>query len=955
MSPLASSRRVRRPVGRLAALLFLLLGCLVFSGFASLSPARGDGGASSSPSRKGKAAAKPRVVLILTGGLRWDQLDQTIAPNLARLGASGTMANLVPVSTTRPACPVDTWLAMSAGRQISSGGVASTPTCTQPLVAAGAPLPEWGRYRAALAQTSKRSHLGQFAELASKAGISTHGIGNGAAYTLAGPSGVAPANYTAAPGADEELSNLVSASASSHDLTVVDADTESYASDEERKLARSLYQQERLKEERKAKSPGAWRSDGASDPAPTSGASASPTVPNGTIPPDTVDGSDSQPGRRIFSIINMRRVERILQKIPSGTRVMLVSAADIDTYTYMQMYVAADVGKAPGAPIPMGLASSDSVRQKGIVQATDVVPTILSWFGADRGAVTGSVIGSRPNTSACSSSQACYTERVDALADQARHSGKMRTLRGPFIRQLTTASIVFFLASLALTAMPLHRRVLRRRSLSLLWSWLGLTIAAVPLASLVVNVFPWWMASNARLALFAGCWATAGALAALALATGRFWAAGPLLSLAVPTAAFIALDAATGSHIMADSVVGFNLLTAARFYGVGNEAYALLAAGTLLGLAFLGERIRLGRPAEPAREAVSTREPALAHSGVAVRRNLSADQGGPRGSAPSGSESAADGTAGSGPPAEAPPGAGRPSRTGAALAAIALIGLAVAGVDALPSMGADFGGVLSFLPALFLLMILVARIRLSVSRILTIGGITVAAAAAIAVLDWIRPAESRTHLGKFVQSISDGELAEVLSRKLGTNVRLLFSSTHRWVVLAGLVLFACVLVDLIRARPEERVGPGETAMPGGGAKPAAGASREAGLLEGDRSRKDGRSEGGGGASEGVRGLAALSRCRAFMRRTWGFTAPIDEGVRVPLRMGLLSAGLCLLLAFALNDSGIVLPGMAVILVMPGLVALWLRQALKAREEADSRPLRSDSDRQALDVRKEAEE
>lgn len=316
MSPLASSRRVRRPVGRLAALLFLLLGCLVFSGFASLSPARGDGGASSSPSRKGKAAAKPRVVLILTGGLRWDQLDQTIAPNLARLGASGTMANLVPVSTTRPACPVDTWLAMSAGRQISSGGVASTPTCTQPLVAAGAPLPEWGRYRAALAQTSKRSHLGQFAELASKAGISTHGIGNGAAYTLAGPSGVAPANYTAAPGADEELSNLVSASASSHDLTVVDADTESYASDEERKLARSLYQQERLKEERKAKSPGAWRSDGASDPAPTSGASASPTVPNGTIPPDTVDGSDSQPGRRIFSIINMRRVEGSCRRSP---------------------------------------------------------------------------------------------------------------------------------------------------------------------------------------------------------------------------------------------------------------------------------------------------------------------------------------------------------------------------------------------------------------------------------------------------------------------------------------------------------------------------------------------------------------------------------------------------------------------------------------------------------------
>jgi len=39
----------------------------------------------------------------------------------------------------------------------------------------------------------------------------------------------------------------------------------------------------------------------------------------------------------------------------------------------------------------------------------------------------------------------------------------------------------------------------------------------------------------------------------------------------------------------------------------------------------------------------------------------------------------------------------------------------------------------------------------------------------------------------------------------------------------------------------------------------------------------------------------------------------------------------------------------------GMTASWLRQALKAREEADSRPLRSDSDRPALDVRKEAEE
>ena len=43
---------------------------------------------------------------------------------------------------------------------------------------------------------------------------------------------------------------------------------------------------------------------------------------------------------------------------------------------------------------------------------------------------------------------------------------------------------------------------------------------------------------------------------------------------------------------MADSPVGFNLLNAARFYGVGNEAFALLATGTLTVLAFVGVWLR---------------------------------------------------------------------------------------------------------------------------------------------------------------------------------------------------------------------------------------------------------------------------------------------------------------------------------------------------------------------------
>ncbi|MDO4888644.1 MAG: hypothetical protein Q3979_08100, partial [Actinomycetaceae bacterium] len=66
-----------------------------------------------------------------------------------------------------------------------------------------------------------------------------------------------------------------------------------------------------------------------------------------------------------------------------------------------------------------------------------------------------------------------------------------------------------------------------------------------------------------------------------------------------------------------------------------------------------------------------------------------------------------------------------------------------------------------------------------------------------------------------------------------------------------------------------------------------------------------------------------AQVRGFVRSQWRYVAPLPESSRVPLRMGSLSLGLCMVLAFALNDSGIVLPGMAAIMVIPCLVALWL--------------------------------
>lgn len=880
------------------------------------------GSRGAAPASAAQAAAKggKRRTVVVTGGVRWDQLDHARAPNLAQLGASGAMANLVPLATRGAPCPVDTWLAFSAGRQISERAISTTPTCAQPPVAAGDVLPNWDRYTRALAATDQKARLGRFAESLHKAGVTTHSIGDGGAYVLANGSGDVPANHTPNPLTVKELGEETARSAAKYDLTIVDADAESYASDQERDAARQLFQEQRKELE----------NDQQPTPTPTDGIG-----PENPTPPDTVDGSTLQPDRRAFSAINTLRVESILERVPAGTRVVIMSAVDIDTYSYMQLFVMADVS-TKGRIIPVGLAGSDSVRHEGLIQMLDVVPTLFEWAGADRTGIAGSPISVARTADACEQSQPCYTNRVDELADQSLHANKMRTFRGEFIQYMTWAAIGYFLLSLFFFARRFYASTLgRRRAYAKLWQWLGLTLSALPLASLVANYFGWWSASRPYVALFGGSWIGAAAVAAAVLPLARLHSLAPLTVVSCSTAALVAIDAATGSELMADSPVGFNLLTAARFYGIGNEAYALLASGALIGLAFLGVWLRRwGR---------------FAAGGVVL-----------------------------------------------------FIGLAIGAIDALPSMGADFGGVLSFVPALGLLVLMVAKLRLSWRRLLVVGTVTMGAAVAIAVVDWMRPAEARTHLGRFVQSVVDGDLLAVVGRKLSTNIRLLSASTHRWVVLAALLLFFLCLIHLVRVpkNPDGAGGAlpraggtlsrasdapsrvsgvpspaGDVSSPAGDALSSAtdraeadagaavrvetavaaqpvwtGTAQEGGRTERTETGALGEETLGEDAIEGRSKLKrAIAWChmwaelvwlrlREWARRTriraeesWSLR-PLEGRTFEGLRLGLISLGVCMALAFGLNDSGIVLPGMAAILVIPGIAVAAVKDREGGRRE-----------------------
>lgn len=214
-------------------------------------------------------------------------------------------------------------------------------------------------------------------------------------------------------------------------------------------------------------------------------------------------------------------------------------------------------------------------------------------------------------------------------------------------------------------------------------------------------------------------------------------------------------------------------------------------------------------------------------------------------------------------------------------------GLVVAIIDGAPRLGADFGGPISLLPGLAITAIMLSGAGLSVRKVVVALGLTGLVSFGVAVGDWLRPPASRTHLGRFVDSALSGDAWPILARKLGANLSALTWSGYRWVLLAALVLALTTLAYGLRRRP----------------------------LEPPRGRG--------------------ARWRALRASAWGWLAPAYPQDAVPtvvagLRAVLIGWGCTEFLAFALNDSGILLPGLAAILAVPllldALVATRLAQA-----------------------------
>jgi hypothetical protein len=362
----------------------------------------------------------------------------------------------------------------------------------------------------------------------------------------------------------------------------------------------------------------------------------------------------------------------------------------------------------------------------------------------------------------------------------------------------------------------------------------ALGAAALPVATYLAGLLPWERAGEggggARLALAASV--VAAALAVLAVAALGPWRAhrlGPPAAVLAITLGTLVGDVLTGSHLELNGLLGYDAIVAGRFTGYGNLSFGLLSVSGLLLTA-----------------AVAT---------AAGRR--------------------------------APAGRTRAVVAGTVLGAGALTVLVIGA----PSLGRDFGGVLAALPGFVLLAMLLTRTRVTVTRLVAVLALAVVAVGTLAVVDWLRPAAERSHLGRFVEQVLTGEAWTVVSRKAQANVDILLGSPLAWMLPVALV----AAVWLVR--------------PAGGRR--------------------------GGWVQGL--LPAPLRGPGLLR---GREDLLPAGDLAPLRAGLVAGALSLAVGAAANDSGVALPATAAALLVPLLV--WLAAAPRAsgtetREVADGTP------------------
>ena len=428
----------------------------------------------------------------------------------------------------------------------------------------------------------------------------------------------------------------------------------------------------------------------------------------------------------------------IIAELPPDTRVLLTAPGAVPG---ARPHLLTVLVTGPG--YAGGLLNATSTRQPGIVTLTDLTTTVAGWLGRP---VPPYITGARITSGARGSLSGAVR---DLIGRDTAEQVWMNTHAWFFLAYALTDVILLGIPVLLWRGPDPRRRERRARW----WRTAGVFVAAVPVATFLANLVPWWSLSHPAAWLY-------GTAAGIALVVGgavigwrfgrRVFPEGRLsqISPAKGGGAFgiiclftllvLGLDVMTGSRLQVEALFGLPLVEGARFYGIGNEALGVYCVSALVGAAWVGARV-------------------LARW----------------------------------------PGTGwlRPRRVAVACAAVVALFAVVA--SGWPGFGAKVGGTIVMVPCFLVLLLALGGARARWRRVavpVAVSGL--ALFAVFAVVSYFVPALGVSDMGTFAGNLLHGQGGALLERKVSSNVNTLTVS-----YLSPLVPVAAILTGLTLWRP----------------------------------------------------------------------------------------------------------------------------------------------------------
>ncbi|RAY14613.1 hypothetical protein DPM19_12670 [Actinomadura craniellae] len=293
----------------------------------------------------------------------------------------------------------------------------------------------------------------------------------------------------------------------------------------------------------------------------------------------------SQAARNRAAAVADRHVAAVLAAVPPGTTVLVAGLSDTVDIPHLHVALAAGPGYGNA------YLTANSTRRTGLVTITDVTATALRVLGLDQpAAAVGSPWRAEPTTeSAAAKAGALHDGEVAAQAN--------RSVQAVFYIALFAAQLLLYGG----TALALRRNGGvegdRRRRILKIMKVSALAGAAAPVSTFLAGLVPWWRMPYPAVALVLTVLVITGLVTALALAgPWRRSVTGSVLVIAGLTALVLGVDVIFGSTLQLNTLMGYTALVAGRYYGFGNQAFALFAVAGVLSAAWLAEHpLRAGR------------------------------------------------------------------------------------------------------------------------------------------------------------------------------------------------------------------------------------------------------------------------------------------------------------------------------------------------------------------------